>query len=217
MAATTATPEAPKADRIEISRIASERILVPIIGTMPLIMCKFPEKAKRAMLDSMQGRKPLKAPKDPQAEFEAAAWRLKDGYGFPAVGFKAATIGAARFYGKAVSMTELRQLIFFRGELSLDDPPQALVALTSEPPVMREDYVRVGQGTDLRYRPEFRNWSVVLDITYVTSCLSRESLLSLVDAGGMGGIGEWRPAGKKSTGDFGTYAIDQTKDIEVIG
>lgn len=203
-------------DRIEISRIASERILVPIIGTMPLIQCKFPEKAKRAMLDNMQGRKPLKAPKDPKAEFEAATWRLKDGYGVPAVSFKAATIGAARFYGKSVSMTELRQLIFFKGELSNDTPPQALIRLECEDPVMREDYVRVGQGTDLRYRPEFRNWSAVLDVTYVVSCLSRESLLSLIDAGGMGGVGEWRPAGKKSTGDFGTYQIDQTREMEVI-
>jgi len=212
----TAAPEV-KTDRIEISRIASERILIPIIGTMPLIMCKFPEKAKRAMLDAMQGRKPPKTKRDPQADFEAAMWRLKDGYGFPAVAFKAATIGAARFYGKAVSMTELRQLIFFRGELSVDEPPQALVPLTCDEPVMREDYVRISQsGTDLRYRPEFKNWSAVLDVTFVTSCLARESLLSLIDAGGMGGVGEWRPAGKKSSGDFGTYAIDQTKDIEVI-
>lgn len=212
------SPDSPgqKTDRIEISRIASERILIPIIGTMPLIMCKFSEKAKRAMLDNMQGRKTPKTNKDPEAEFKAAQYTLKDGFGFPAVAFKAATIGAARFYGKQVSMTELRQLIFFRGELSNDTPPQALVRLTCDDPVSREDYVRVGQGTDLRYRPEFHNWSAVLDVTYVTSSLSRESLLSLVDAGGMGGVGEWRPAGKKSSGDFGTYQIDQTRDVEVI-
>ena len=213
----TTTVEAGKpADRIEIGRIASERILIPIIGTMPLIMCKFPEKAKRAMLDAMTGKKTPKGVRDPQADFDAAMWRLKDGYGFPSVAFKSATIGAARYYGKAVSMTELRQLIFFRGELSADTPPQALVRLDCDEPTMREDYVRIGQTTDLRYRPEFNNWSAILDITYVTSSLSRESLLSLVDAGGMGGVGEWRPAGKKSTGDFGTYRIDTTRDLDVI-
>jgi hypothetical protein len=203
-------------EQIQISRIASERLLVPIIGTMPLIMCKFSEKAKREMLDNMQGRKSPKTVKNPREEFEAVQYRLKDGWGMPALAFKAATIGAARFYGKKVTMTELRQLIFFKGELSEDKPPVALVPLTCDEPEMREDYVRVGQGTDLRYRPEFRNWSTTLDITYVTSSLSRESLLSLVDAGGMGGVGEWRPAGRKSTGEFGTYMIDQTKDIEVI-
>lgn len=202
---------------IDISRIASERILVPIVGTMPLIMCKFSEKAKRKMLDDMQGRKTPKTAKDPDEEFRAAAYRLKDGYGFPAVAFKAATIGAARYYGKGVTMTELRQYIFIKGELSEDTPPQALVPITSDDPVMREDYVRVSRGgTDLRYRPEFHNWSAVLDIVYVTTCLSRNSLLSLVDAGGMGGVGEWRPAGKSSSGDFGTYTIDQTRDIQVI-
>jgi hypothetical protein len=44
--------------------------------------------------------------------------------------------------------------------------------------------------------------------------LTRESVLSLVEAGGMGvGIGEWRPERK---GDFGTYAIDETRDVEVV-
>jgi len=216
MTITTSPAVAKPADRIEIGRIASERILIPIVGTMPLIMCKFPEKAKRTLLDGMQGRKTPKAIRDPQADFEAAIWRVKDGYGFPAVAFKAATIGAARYYGKQVSMTELRQLIFFRGELSTDEPPQALVRLDTDEPTRREDYVRIAQTTDLRYRPQFENWSAVLDVTYVTSSLSRESLLSLVDAGGMGGVGEWRPAGKKSTGDFGTYKIDMTRELQVI-
>ena len=45
-------------------------------------------------------------------------------------------------------------------------------------------------------------------VTYVTSALTRGSVLSLIDAGGMGvGVGEWRP---EKDGDFGTYAIDQT-------
>lgn len=207
----------PTEGRIEISRIECERIQVPIVGTMPLIMCKFPEKAKRALLDKMQGRAEPKKKRVPEDDFEAATWRLDGGYGFPVVAFKAATIGAARYYGKAISMTELRQLIFFRGELSVDVPPQALVRLDCKEPTMREDYVRLsGSTTDLRYRPEFSDWSAVLDITYVTSSLSRESLLSLVDAGGMGGVGEWRPAGKRSSGDFGTYRIDQNREIEVI-
>ncbi len=80
---------------------------------------------------------------------------------------------------------------------------------------MREDVVTVGRGgTDLRYRPEFREWSAQLEVTYVTSALTRDSVLSLLDAGGMGvGVGEWRP---ERDGDFGTYRIDETKAIEVI-
>lgn len=201
--------------QVQISRIASETLSVPIIGTMPLIVHNFSEKSKRQMLDAQQGRKSPKQVRDPQAEYEAAFYRTKDGFGFPVTAFKAATIGAARFYDKSVSMTSLRQFLFMAGELSEKDP-QALVPIYGEPR-MREDVVRLGgpsRSADLRFRPEFPEWSTVLTITYVKSSLSRDSVLSLVDAGGLGiGVGEWRP---ERRGEFGTYAIDMTKEIEVI-
>jgi hypothetical protein len=200
---------------IEIARIGTETIRVPVIGTMPLIVHNFSAKAKRQMLDAQQGRKSPKETRDPQAEYEAAFYRAKNGYGFPVTAFKAATVGAARFYGKDVSMTTLRQFIFMMGVISPNDP-QALVEITGEPR-MREDVVRLGgpsRSADLRYRPEFPEWSTVLEITFVKSSLSRASLLSLVDAGGMGiGIGEWRP---EKRGEFGTYAIDSTREVEVL-
>jgi hypothetical protein len=198
--------------QVSISRIEAETLIVPIVGTAPLIVHKFSEKAKKQMLDAMQGRKSPKQPKDPEAEYQAAFYRTKDGYGFPAVAFKAATVSAARFYGKDVTMTALRQFLFFKGVLSpADDQP--LFEIVGEPR-MREDVVTVGmKGTDLRYRPEFPEWSTTLEVTYVKSMLTRESVLSLIDASGLGvGVGEWRPEKK---GDFGTYAIDQTRDVEV--
>ncbi|HZO69369.1 MAG TPA: hypothetical protein VFB74_30625 [Kribbellaceae bacterium] len=200
------------APQVNISPIAAETLLVPIIGTTPLIVHRFSEKAKKKMLDAMQGRSEPKQPKDPKAEYEAAFYRTKDGYGFPAVAFKAATVGAARFYGKDVTMTALRQFLFFKGVLS-DKDPQPLVEITGEPR-MREDVVTVNRGgSDLRYRPEFPEWSTVLEVTYVSSMLTRDSVLSLIDAAGMGvGVGEWRP---EKSGDFGTYRIDPTRDIEV--
>lgn len=201
---------------IHIDKIASETIRVPIAGTMPLIVHNFSEKSKRQMLDAQQGRKSPKQVRDPQAEFEAAFYRTKDGYGFPVTAFKAATVGAARFYGKDVRMTELRQFLFMHGEISENDP-QALVPIVGEPR-MREDVVRLGgpsRSADLRYRPEFPEWSTELVVTYVTSSLSRSSVLSLIDAGGLGiGVGEWRP---EKRGEFGTYRIDGTKEVEVIG
>ncbi len=201
------------APQVVIDQIAAETISVPIIGTAPLLVHKFSEKAKRQMLDNMQGRKSPKVAKDPKAEYEAAFYRTKDGgYGFPAIAFKAATVSASRFYGKSVTMTSLRQFVFINGEPSEDG--QQMVRIEGEP-TMREDVVRVGMGgTDLRYRPQFLEWSTTLEVTYVTSALTRDSLLSLIDAGGLGvGVGEWRPEKK---GDFGTYKIDTTRNIEVI-
>lgn len=201
-----------KPTMIEIAPIAAETILVPIIGTTPLIVHKFAEKAKAEMLRNQQGGKAVKAPKNPQADYEACFYRTATGYGFPSIAFKAATVGACRFY-KSLTMTEMRQLLFFHGETS-DADSQALVPIVGEPK-MREDTVRLsGKTADLRYRPEFRDWSAVLRVTFVTSSLSRNSVLSLIDAGGMGvGVGEWRP---ERSGEFGTYKVDLTKSIEVV-
>lgn len=209
------TQEERSVPTIEISRIGTETISVPIIGTMPLIVHNFSEKSKRQMLDAQQGRKSPKVARDPEAEYEAAFYRTKSGYGFPVTAFKAATVGAARFYGKDVKMTELRQFIFMKGLISPNDP-QALVEIIGEPK-MREDVVRLGgmsRSADLRYRPEFPEWSVTLEVTYVRSSLSRNSVLSLIDAGGLGiGVGEWRP---EHRGEFGTFRVDPSREVEVI-
>jgi hypothetical protein len=200
--------------QVEISRIDAETMQVPILGTAPLIVHAWSEKAKREMLDKQQGRKTPKAIRDPQADYEAAFYRTKDGgYGFPVLAFKAATVEASRFYGKDVTKVGLRQTLFFTGEYSTS-AGQSLVPITGEPH-MRQDMVRLGiSGTDLRYRPEFPEWSTMLTVTYVKSSLTRESVLSLIDAGGMGtGIGEWRP---EKDGDFGTYRVDPTRDVQVV-
>ena len=87
---------------IVISEIDAVTMKVPIVGTAPLLMHRFSEKAKRMMLDATQGRRTPKEPKDPHAEFVAAACRTKgdDGYGLPATAFKMATVAAARHPGR---------------------------------------------------------------------------------------------------------------------
>lgn len=207
----TATPEVAQ---VQIDEIPAQTLQIPIIGTSPLIVHRFSEKAKRQMLENMQGVKRPKEHKDPQAEYEAAMYRLKDpeGYGFPAIAFKSSTVSGCRFYGNKVTMTAMRQFIFFSGEFGPDG--QMMCRIEGEPH-MREDVVTVGNnGHDLRYRPEFTEWSTLLTVTFVTSALTQGSLLSLIDAGGMGvGVGEWRPEKK---GEFGTYRIDQARNIEVL-
>ena len=208
-------------DRIEIAKIGTTTLTVPVVGTAPLIVHNFSDKSKRQMLEAQQGKKSPKLIRDPQAEYEAAFYRIAtddgtDKYGFPVTAFKAATIGAARFYDRSISMTALRQYLFFHGILTKADPQQ-LVEIHGEPE-MREDVVRLGgmaRSADLRYRPMFPEWSATLQITFVTSALSEDSALSLVDAGGLGlGVGEWRP---ERRGEFGTYQVDQNKNIEILG
>lgn len=210
---------APEVALVQLNKIDAETLRVPIIGTAPLIVHNFSEKSRRQMLDAQQGKKKVKEIRDPRAEFEAAFYRMasedgSDRFGFPVTAFKAATTGAARFYDKSVTMTALRQFIFMRGELTKADP-QMLVQIMGEPE-MREDVVRLGgpsRSADLRYRPMFPEWSCTLEVTFVKSSIDRNSVLSLIDAGGMGiGVGEWRP---EKRGEFGTYAVDTSKEIEV--
>lgn len=213
---TKKAPTTGATDTIHISRIEAETLRVPILGTTPLICHRFSEKAKRQMLDAMQGRKSPKEPKDPEAEYRAAFYRFKDStddgpFGAPVIAFKDASVGGARYYAQ-LTMTGLRQCLFFRGEVGADS--QMLARIDGEPR-MREDVVRVNRGgTDLRYRPEFPEWTTTIEVTYVKSMLTRDSVLSLIDAGGLGvGIGEWRP---EKGGDFGCYRIDPSRDVEVI-
>lgn len=199
---------------LQIDRVPASTILVPIVGTSPLIVNRFSEKAKRQMLDAQQGKKKVKENRDPEADYQSTRYLLDDGSdGLPVLAFKAATVGAARFYDKSVTMTGLRQCLFMHGEQS-KTAGQSLVRIVGEP-VMREDMVRVGMGgCDLRYRAEFPEWSAQLKVTYISSQLSLGSVVSLIDAGGMGvGVGEWRP---EKRGDFGTYMVDPTREIEDV-
>lgn len=208
--------------QLQIKRIGRKTIELPIVGTSPLIVHNFSEKSKRQMLESMQGIKSPKKIRDPEADYESGFYRIetakgeKQRYGFPALGFKAATIGAARYYGKDVKMTELKQFLFFEGVLTPADN-QPLVEIFGEP-TMREDIVRLAGPTrpaDLRYRPQFENWTATLRILFVDNCISLDSVLALVDAGGLGvGVGEWR-AEKK--GLFGSFTIDDSREMKVIG
>ena len=191
---------------IKLQRIKREVAEVEIKGTAPLIVHRWSEKARQMMLDAQQGRKSPKEPKDPQVDFESSMYRFEDGgHGFPIMAFKSATVkGGARVFGKAVKMTELRQVFTFLADGVGVDGTQ-LARIVGPEPVMREDMVRVGMGTaDIRYRAEYRDWSAVLRIEYVPSVIDLSSVIALVDAGGTNGVGEWRP---EKSGSNGTYEV----------
>lgn len=206
--------EADSKGPIEIQRVPMTVIRVPIIGTAPLLMAKFSDKSKRQMLEAQMGKKNIKQPKDPKQLFEDAQYRLGKGWGMPAVCFKAAIVGAARlFETKNLSMTALKVAIYVKGE-GIED----LVKLECKAPEMHEGTVRNASGVaDLRYRPLFENWKALLEIRYLPSMLSFESVLALVDAAGLGGVGDWRPSSPKCfTGHFGTFEIDESRKVEQV-
>lgn len=193
---------------IDLEPLEVAELLVPIRGTAPLIVHAFGEKARKEMGDK-QGTteitvKRKKAPKDPVALYEAARYRLSDGRdGFPAAGFKSAIVNSARFFAQA-KMVDLKIAI-----LVLADE-KGLVAIDGTP-AMREDTVRIGamtKTTDLRYRPEFVDWGAMLRIQYLPQIVTARGVVNLVNAAGLGGIGEWRPSAPMSkNGSFGTFRV----------
>lgn len=191
---------------ISLQKIKREIAEIPIRGTAPLIVHRWSEKARQMMLDSQQGKKTPKQPKDPDADYQASMYRFVNGkHGFPVMAFKSATVkGGARVFGKSVKMTELRQLTTFLADGLCTDGTQ-LCELITPGPQMREDMVRVGMGTaDIRYRAEYPDWGAILKVEFVPSVIDLASVVALVDAGGTNGIGEWRP---EKSGSYGTYEV----------
>jgi len=113
-------------------------------------------------------------------------------------------------------MTELRQFMTFYG-ISVPSEAGRMVVLNGRPR-MREDYVRlagVNHPADLRYRGCFYKWSATIVVGYTSNLLERDSLVSLIEAGGGNvGVGEWRP---ERNGEFGTFRVADGNSVRVIG
>lgn len=189
-----------------LKRLARVQYTIPIRGTAPLIVNRWSEKAKAMMLTSQQSKaKPKRPPKDPYVDFEASRYRMPDGRdGFPAPAFKAAIVWSARLFDKALTQVVMKQAIIVGGE-----GPDQLVPIVFGEVTMREDTPRNSGGTaDLRYRAQFWPWSAVLTVICVEGQFDNDSVVALVDAAGIGGVGEWRPTSPKSaTGTYGTFEV----------
>lgn len=207
---------------VEIRPLDIRRVPIKIVGDTPLIVHAWSEKAKRMMLDAQMKATKTKARelRDPFDDFvQSMYWltekpdstpedydrAIADGakFGFPVTAIKMAGNAAAYRLGWVKNQMGLRGAYFLKSEFG-----DMAEIITEEPPVMREDMVRVGMGSaDLRYRGEFRNWSMNLILEYNASGdYSLEQIINIINAGGYAcGLGEWRP---EKDGDFGRYHIE---------
>jgi len=201
---TTTTTEAPSvasAPIIELPALNIKTAQVTLIGEPGngLICHKWSEKAKREMLDKqMKKAKQAKEPKDPKADYEGSLYKLDNGgYGFPAVAFKSAAVDACSHVAN-VTKVEARGAFHIIGDMVPIDGT----------PVMREDMVRlsgIGGSADIRYRGEFKKWSVTFTVRYNANVITLEQLLNLFNTAGFAiGVGEWRP---QKDGSFGMFHV----------
>src|SRR5438445_397817 len=148
-----------KSGIVTIPGVKTERLTTLIIGTAPLICHKFSEKLRKQILDKHMGEASAgREKKDPQANFEAARYRLPDGSdGVPAGGLKAAIVDG---FGKDAGVFVSRAKGAIR--VSPDDLGTNLVRIiTPTTPILREDVVRNESGVmDIRHRPEYWPWAM---------------------------------------------------------
>lgn len=223
--------KAKEAEAIVIRPIEIKKTTIRVIGDTPLIMHAWSEKAKRMMLEAQTGKakgkkKPVRNPVDDFIQSAywltgkpvyaddatddvcAAAFNhaIENGatFGFPVTAFKQAAMSAAYRLGW------VKNQMGMRGAFFIDGDENGMAQIASDPPIMREDMVKVGMGTaDLRYRAQFNNWSADLNISYNASGdFSLDNIINALNAAGfVCGVGEWRP---EKDGTYGMFHVAVT-------
>jgi hypothetical protein len=201
--------------QINLAPLVLNTIDVMIVGTTPLIVHAWSQKAKREML-AKQMKIPVgaKEAKDPIEDFLNSLYRTDDGhFGIPAVGVKNAMVTACTSIS-GVTKVAARQAFRVIGERGTSTgafcdimSPTDLVRIgTPEPPRMREDSVRVGMGTaDLRYRAEFFPWCMKIRVEHNRNVMSPEQIINLLNTAGFAvGLCEWR---MEKDGQYGGFAV----------
>lgn len=212
---------AAKKEVVEIRPIEMQEVELTIVGDTPLIMHAWSEKAKRQMLDAQMGKAKGKQKdfKNPIEDFVNSMYWLSEKpteyteeaylaaiqndarFGFPVTALKQAAISASYRKGWTKDKMSLRGVFFIDGGFG------EFMEIKSDPPIMREDMVKIGLGTaDIRYRGEFHNWSATFTLKYdANGQFDLVSIINMINAGGtVCGLGEWRV---ERDGQFGMFHV----------
>jgi len=206
---------------LTISEPNMHEVAIRICGETEYCQNRFSIKAREIMRQrqaegstAKKGRK--RDPKNFEACFEEAQYRLPDGWGIPAGAFRNALVSACRLCGFAMTVSKLAVYIIADGKDTLDGTP--LVRITKGKPVCREHPVRNESGVaDIRARPFWEEgWEAVVRIRYDADVFTDTDVINLLmRVGCQVGIGEGRPDSKKSTGmGWGLFRVVETVEPE---
>ena len=200
---------------IELKPIKIKEAVVTIKGKTPLIVNNFNEKSRQQIIDAQMKKTKTKELRNPLEDFiRASYWltempeafdrehfeqALKNGaeFGFPSKGIKASIVSGAYRNGMTKDKVSLYGAFLITEEF---------VKIDFENIEMREDYVRIAHGgTDVRFRPQFNNWSMTFTIQYNENVYSLSQLINFINLGGFScGLGEMRT---EKGGNFGSYEV----------
>lgn len=171
-----------------------------VVGTAPLILNAFPQKTIEQMLKKHMGITVQREKKKPREVIENATPRNVDGAVslLPTAFKKAMLTGAASI--KGLFKSRLMTQIFVVGQ-------SIPIAYGSTHP--RMDMVRtagISRTPDVRFRPQFNDWSATLVIQFDETTLDGSTIIDLVQRAGRVGVGEYRP---ERNGSFGTFKVER--------
>lgn len=196
---------------LQLKPIVPKTISFWIQGTSPMIQHAWSQKGLAQLrMTAAERKKQPKVARNPEEEAMAAMYQLPDGSpAFPMLAFKASLIGAAH-KDLGIEKTLVRKALFLPSSAYQGDLLAPLVS--SSEPEIREDIVRIGAGqTDLRYRPEFKDWRVNVIVEIDHDLLNEQDIINLVNRAGFSvGVGEWRP---EKGGEYGRFEFDVSSGI----
>lgn len=207
MPETTMSIKAPPQEEAEIT----------IEGLSSLIVHRFSEKAKAAMAAKQTGRGPaVKEARNIEDEAWASAYEVpgredwpngKVGkYCFPASAFKHAFLHGVGLVGDKQRYPKSKATTWF---YVLADP-----ILKFQGYRIRTDPVRISSVMSLVHRLEFLGWEADLSVIY--NSISTEELVTFLNLGGLGGVGEWRPTSPRNkSGSHGQFRVRELKKLSL--
>ncbi len=190
-----------------------QAIRVKLVGTAPLMMARFSQKAMLQMSDKMTGAvKPgakNRTARDFEDDYNQAFHKSTDGWvGIPCSALRAACISACRLVGFQMTRAKLSVFVMPEGLDAVDGLPLFQLYGTPEQTKMA---VRNATGVaDLRVRPMWREWYAYAVVQFDGDQFLLQDVLNLLSrAGQQVGLLEGRPDSKSSAGlGFGTFQVE---------
>lgn len=196
----------PQNERIEVQEIKMAEVKMNVLGTSPMIMHRFSQKAWRELLfpgiRENQASLEQKLKHDPIAEFRGAVYltsipKSKAAIHVPNGAFHAAIASAALDVPGAKKAVIERLTSVVDINIELYGIPQLFCAM-----VRNSD---INRTPDVRTRPIFPEWACTVNFSYMQTALTERAVANLLGAAGhIVGIGDWRP---QKGGPYGKFRV----------
>jgi hypothetical protein len=205
---------APKTrERVAITAPNFRTVPLPIVGSTPLVMRRFSQKAvddikhQHELGSAGRSRKPRLA-RDFTKECEDALYVSQDGWvGFPCSAFRAAFVSACRLVDATMQLAKLTIFVEADGLDRLDGTPLVRIVGDWQPDIRN---ARISfKSTTVVARPLFPQWEALLRVQWDTDRFTLQDIVHLAMRAGLQvGIGEGRPDSRSSVGlNWGRFEV----------